>query len=44
MQILNRNRVVAEMAQRHEVTPRQIVLAWLLARSPSIMPSALSMD
>jgi aryl-alcohol dehydrogenase-like predicted oxidoreductase len=38
IQDLNRNRVVAEMAQRYEVTPRQIVLAWLLARSPSIMP------
>jgi pyridoxine 4-dehydrogenase len=32
------NRVVREIAQRHGATPRQIVLAWLLARSPSILP------
>ena len=38
IQNLDRNRIVAEMAQRYEATPRQIVLAWLLARSPSIMP------
>lgn len=30
--------VVAEVAQRHGASPRQIVLAWLLARSPSILP------
>jgi len=30
--------VVEETAQRHNATPRQIVLAWLLARSPSILP------
>ena len=30
--------VVEEVAQRHNATPRQIVLAWLLARSPSILP------
>ncbi|MFL6125178.1 aldo/keto reductase, partial [Actinophytocola sp.] len=29
---------VEEVAQRHNATPRQIVLAWLLARSPSILP------
>ena len=29
---------VEETAQRHNATPRQIVLAWLLARSPSILP------
>jgi len=38
IQNLDRNRIVGEMAQRYEVTPRQIALAWLLARSPSIMP------
>ena len=38
IQDLGRNRVVQEMAQRHDATPRQIVLAWLLARSPSILP------
>jgi aryl-alcohol dehydrogenase-like predicted oxidoreductase len=29
---------VRETAQRHDVTPRQVVLAWLLARSPQILP------
>jgi pyridoxine 4-dehydrogenase len=29
---------VAEAAQRHGASPRQIVLAWLLARSPQILP------
>jgi pyridoxine 4-dehydrogenase len=38
IQDLDRNGLVQEMAQRHDVTPRQIVLAWLLARSPSILP------
>ena len=28
-----------QIAQRHNATPRQIVLAWLLARSPSILPT-----
>jgi pyridoxine 4-dehydrogenase len=30
--------VVAEVAAAHEATPRQVVLAWLLARSPAIVP------
>src|SRR6266516_5796550 len=38
IQDLDRDRIVQEMAQRHDATPRQIVLAWLLARSPSILP------
>jgi pyridoxine 4-dehydrogenase len=38
IQNLDSNRVVREIAQRHGATPRQIVLAWLLARSPSILP------
>jgi pyridoxine 4-dehydrogenase len=38
IQNLDSNRIVRELAQRHDVTPRQIVLAWLLARSPSILP------
>jgi pyridoxine 4-dehydrogenase len=38
IQNLNRNRIVREIAQRYDATPRQIVLAWLLARSPSILP------
>jgi len=28
----------AEIARRHRCTPRQVVLAWLLARSPAILP------
>jgi pyridoxine 4-dehydrogenase len=38
IQNLDDNRVVRRIAQDHRVTPRQIVLAWLLARSPSILP------
>jgi pyridoxine 4-dehydrogenase len=34
----DRNGIVQEIAQRHHATPRQIALAWLLARSPSILP------
>jgi pyridoxine 4-dehydrogenase len=37
IQDLNNNVVVQEMARRHAVAPHQIVLAWLLARSPSIL-------
>ncbi len=32
------NPAVAEAAKRHGATPYQIVLAWLLARSPQILP------
>jgi aryl-alcohol dehydrogenase-like predicted oxidoreductase len=38
IQDLDRNRIVREIAQRYDATPRQIVIAWLLARSPSILP------
>jgi pyridoxine 4-dehydrogenase len=38
IQNLGDNRIVQEMAHDHHVTPRQIVLVWLLARSPSILP------
>ena len=38
IQNLGRNQIVREIAQRYDATPRQIVLAWLLARSPSILP------
>jgi len=38
IQNLGRNRIVREIAQRYDATPRQIVLAWLLARSPAILP------
>jgi len=32
------NPAVDEAARRHDASPRQIVLAWLLARSPQILP------
>jgi pyridoxine 4-dehydrogenase len=38
IQDLDSNPIVQETAQRYGATPRQIVLAWLLARSPSILP------
>lgn len=38
IQDLERNRLVKEIAERHGASERQIVLAWLLARSPSILP------
>jgi pyridoxine 4-dehydrogenase len=38
IQNLDSNQVVQELAQRYDATPRQIVLAWLLARSPQILP------
>ena len=38
IQSLDSNRILREIARCHEATPRQIVLAWLLARSPSILP------
>jgi pyridoxine 4-dehydrogenase len=38
IQDLDSNSIVQQIAQRYDVTPRQIVLGWLLARSPSILP------
>jgi pyridoxine 4-dehydrogenase len=38
IQNLDSNRIVQQLAKRYDATPRQIVLAWLLARSPSILP------
>jgi aryl-alcohol dehydrogenase-like predicted oxidoreductase len=38
IQNLDNNRAVQQLAQRYVATTRQIVLAWLLARSPSILP------
>ena len=38
IQNLDGNPVVQEVADRHGATPRQIVLAWLLARSPATLP------
>lgn len=35
---LDGNRAVEEIASRHGADPRQIVLAWLLARSPVMLP------
>ncbi|HEY1318738.1 MAG TPA: aldo/keto reductase, partial [Streptosporangiaceae bacterium] len=33
-----RNPAVGEAAGRHDASPHQIVLAWLLARSPQMLP------
>jgi aryl-alcohol dehydrogenase-like predicted oxidoreductase len=33
-----RNRTVARIAERHGVGPHQVALAWLLARSPAMLP------
>jgi pyridoxine 4-dehydrogenase len=38
IQDLDRNAAVQEIAGRHGATPRQVVLAWQLARSPAILP------
>jgi aryl-alcohol dehydrogenase-like predicted oxidoreductase len=38
IQNMDGNRAVQELAQRYDATPRQIVLAWLLGRSPQILP------
>jgi aryl-alcohol dehydrogenase-like predicted oxidoreductase len=38
IQDLDSNRTVQETARRYHAAPRQIVLAWLLARSRSILP------
>jgi pyridoxine 4-dehydrogenase len=38
IQQIDANPAVAEAARRHDATPHQIVIAWLLARSPAILP------
>lgn len=38
IQNLDSNRAVQEIARKHHASPHQIVLAWLLARSPAILP------
>jgi aryl-alcohol dehydrogenase-like predicted oxidoreductase len=38
IQDLDHNQMVRRTAERHGGTPRQIVIAWLLARSPVILP------
>jgi pyridoxine 4-dehydrogenase len=39
-------RALRETARRHETTPRQVMLAWLLTRSPAVLPipGTLSLD
>jgi aryl-alcohol dehydrogenase-like predicted oxidoreductase len=38
IQDLDGDATVSAVAERHGASPRQVVLAWLLARSPSIVP------
>jgi pyridoxine 4-dehydrogenase len=38
IQNLDSNGIVQKLTQRYDATTRQIVLAWLLARSPSMLP------
>jgi pyridoxine 4-dehydrogenase len=38
IQQANGNPAVVDAAKRHDASPRQIVLAWLLARSPEMLP------
>ncbi len=38
IQQADRNPAVAQAARRHGASPRQVVLAWLLARSPQMLP------
>jgi aryl-alcohol dehydrogenase-like predicted oxidoreductase len=38
MQEADRNDAVTEAARRHGASPHQVVLAWLLARSPNMLP------
>jgi pyridoxine 4-dehydrogenase len=38
IQDLDRNGTIQDIARHHGAAPRQVVLAWLLARSPQILP------
>jgi pyridoxine 4-dehydrogenase len=38
IQDVNRNKAVKDIAKQHVATASQVVLAWLLARSPAILP------
>jgi pyridoxine 4-dehydrogenase len=38
IQDLDHNPALREIAGRHRATARQVVLAWLLARSPAVLP------
>ena len=35
---MDRDRALAESAARHAATPAQVALAWLLRRSPTMLP------
>jgi len=35
---VDRDRALAEIAARHAATPAQVALAWLLRRSPTMLP------
>ena len=38
IQDLKKNRALNKAAEQHDATPRQVVLAWLLRRSPAMVP------
>jgi pyridoxine 4-dehydrogenase len=38
IQDLDANPAIKEIADRHDASPNQVVLAWLLARSPAVLP------
>jgi pyridoxine 4-dehydrogenase len=38
IQNVDDNRVIQEVAKRHDVTAHQIAIAWMLGRSPAILP------
>jgi pyridoxine 4-dehydrogenase len=38
IQDLGRNPALRQVADRHQASERQVVLAWLLARSPATLP------
>ena len=40
----DQNATVVEIAERHHAAPRQVMLAWMLGRSPSILPIAGTSD
>lgn len=35
---VGKNPVITDMARRYQITPRQLIIAWLLARSPATLP------
>ncbi len=38
IQDLAKNKALAKVAARHDATPHQVILAWLLQRSPAMLP------